>query len=321
MAAETDAPRPVPSTHPDVDEVGHQAVGGRLSIGALSRATGIPTETLRTWEARYGFPVPERRPSGHRVYSASLVDRLRLITEALARGHRASEAVPATDAQIRAMLEACPSIRPGELPDIGDAELEPAIAAVVAFDADTLTRTLLADAARFTLIDFLDRRVAPLVRLVGEAWSRGTLHIRHEHFLSERLGDVLRTLRLRHEDTAKGPPVLFVTPPGEAHALGLQMAALVVASAGCRVVYLGTEVPAEEVGALARDTGARAVAVSFSILSSGDAAARYLDALRGHLPRLTELLAGGEGSPTVNGSAPRVASFATLLEWARRIAV
>ena len=35
-------------------------VGARLSIGALSRATGIAVETLRTWESRYGFPVLPR---------------------------------------------------------------------------------------------------------------------------------------------------------------------------------------------------------------------------------------------------------------------
>jgi hypothetical protein len=32
--------------------------GPWLSIGALSKATGIAVETLRTWELRYGFPVP-----------------------------------------------------------------------------------------------------------------------------------------------------------------------------------------------------------------------------------------------------------------------
>ena len=56
--------------------------GARLSIGALSRATGIPVETLRTWESRYGYPVPERRPSGHRVYPLESVPRLRRIAEA-----------------------------------------------------------------------------------------------------------------------------------------------------------------------------------------------------------------------------------------------
>jgi hypothetical protein len=45
---------------------------GQISIGALSRATGIPVETLRTWEARYGFPIPERKRSGHRVYSGGI---------------------------------------------------------------------------------------------------------------------------------------------------------------------------------------------------------------------------------------------------------
>ena len=89
-------------------EPGHETKGARLSIGALSRATGIPVETLRTWESRYGFPVPERRPSGHRVYPLSIAPRLRRIAEALARGHRAGQVVPASDADLRQLLAAAP---------------------------------------------------------------------------------------------------------------------------------------------------------------------------------------------------------------------
>jgi DNA-binding transcriptional MerR regulator len=40
-----------------------------LSIGEVARRTGIPVATLRMWEARYGFPVPHRRGSGHRRYT------------------------------------------------------------------------------------------------------------------------------------------------------------------------------------------------------------------------------------------------------------
>ena len=50
-----------------------------LSIGVLSRATGIPAETLRTWERRYGFPLPDRKPSGHRLYPAATVKHLRRV--------------------------------------------------------------------------------------------------------------------------------------------------------------------------------------------------------------------------------------------------
>ena len=82
--------------------------GGKLSIGALSRSTGIPVETLRTWERRYGFPVPERKPSGHRVYAVAHVSRLRRIAEALARGHRASEAVSASEKDLTVLLDVTP---------------------------------------------------------------------------------------------------------------------------------------------------------------------------------------------------------------------
>src|SRR5512141_471477 len=85
-----------------------ESKGARLAIGALSRATAIPVETLRTWESRYGFPVPERRPSGHRVYALSTVPRLRRIAEALARGHRAGQVVPASEVELRQILAAEP---------------------------------------------------------------------------------------------------------------------------------------------------------------------------------------------------------------------
>ena len=65
---------------------------------------------------------------------------------------------------------------------------------VKSFDADRLTRTLLGDWGRMTPIDFLEERIAPLVHAVGEGWETGELEIRHEHFLSERVGDLLRSV-------------------------------------------------------------------------------------------------------------------------------
>src|SRR5512135_2285392 len=86
--------------------------GAWLSIGALSRATGIAVETLRTWESRYGFPVPERKPSGHRVYPVSAVPRLRRIAQALALGHRAGQVVGASDDALDRLLETSVGAQP-----------------------------------------------------------------------------------------------------------------------------------------------------------------------------------------------------------------
>lgn len=42
-----------------------------LTISELSARTGVPPATLRSWETRYGFPVPRRQVGGHRRYAAS----------------------------------------------------------------------------------------------------------------------------------------------------------------------------------------------------------------------------------------------------------
>jgi hypothetical protein len=255
--------------------------GPKLSIGALARATGIAIETLRTWENRYGFPVPERKPSGHRVYPLDIVPRLRRIAEALARGHRAGQVVGASDRSLEQLLGGAAPGSAGPSAGVPPAEdLDGLLRLVRAFDAERLSRTLLGDWGRMTPIEFLEQRIAPLVVAVGDGWESGDLEIRHEHFLSERVGDLLRSLRLPFEERASGPLVVLGTLPGEGHGLGLQMAALLLASGGCRILYLGTEVPPPQLASLARDLGARAVAVSVSSASKGSGTVASLRRLR-----------------------------------------
>ena len=43
-------------------------MGTELTIGRVAERTGVPAGTLRIWEARFGFPEPDRAPSGHRRY-------------------------------------------------------------------------------------------------------------------------------------------------------------------------------------------------------------------------------------------------------------
>ena len=56
------------------------------SIGAVGQMLGIAPATLRTWEERYGLPVPERSPGGHRVYSRDQVEQLRFVKAQLDQG-------------------------------------------------------------------------------------------------------------------------------------------------------------------------------------------------------------------------------------------
>lgn len=292
--------------------------GARLSIGALSRATGIPVETLRTWESRYGFPVPERKPSGHRLYPLAAVPRLRRIAEALAVGHRAGQVVTATEAELGDMLDAIPAADPVPAASVRLASQTPEILDLVTrFEAERLTALLLSEWSRTTPVDFLETRIAPVIRSVGEAWETGRLQVRHEHFFSERLADVLRSVRLPFEERARGPLVVLASLPGEEHGLGLQMAALVLAWCGCRILNLGTQTPVDEVAQLVRDLGARAAAISVSQASAGRATNAMLTRLRQRLPKRAALLVGGAGAPGPKPGLQVYRDLRSLEAWAR----
>ena len=278
---------------------------GMLSIGALSAATGIPVDTIRTWERRYGFPIAERKPSGHRLYALSTAPRLRRIAQAIARGHRAAEVVPAPETTVEALLATLPATgrEPQPSPraeaslgprtaDVGGGLLE----AVHAFDGERLKRAFQADWARLGPLEFLEQRAAPFLTAVGQAWEENSLDVRHEHFASSVLGDFLRAVRLPLEDRARGPLAVLATLPGELHGLGLQMSALVFALAGWRTLPLGVDTPVAQIVALAREAPLSAVAVS-CVQQRKRSDAATLRALRQRLPRHVALLVGGSSAP------------------------
>jgi MerR family transcriptional regulator, light-induced transcriptional regulator len=82
-----------------------------LSIGDVVRATGVGEATLRAWERRFGFPEPQREPSGHRRYSTEDVERIARVVEerdrglalpvAIDRARRAATGVPSLFARLR----------------------------------------------------------------------------------------------------------------------------------------------------------------------------------------------------------------------------
>jgi methanogenic corrinoid protein MtbC1 len=304
---------------------GRDETSAWLSIGALGRATGIAVETLRTWESRYGFPLPERKPSGHRLYPLAAVPRLRQIAQALALGHRAGQVVGASEAALGQLLAASPALPPAttDAPETTarPSETAPLLQHVARFEAEGLRRTLVADWARLGPVEFLETRLSPLLEAVGDAWSRGELDVRHEHFLSQQATDLLGSLRHPLEERAQGPLVAYATLPGELHGLGLQMAALMLTVAGCRALYLGTEVPIPQLATLAVELPVRAVAVSVSRASAGAETAALLRRLRGALPRRVRLLTGGRGAPASRVGIELVSSLRALDAWGRRLAL
>ena len=288
---------------------------GVLSIGDLAKATGIRPDTIRSWERKFGLPVPIRLPSGHRRYTEDHVRWLRRVAEALARGHRASVAVNASEEELAKLLD-----DPQEAPD---PEYERILDWMRAYDRPALSDYFHRVWRPLQPLALLDR-VTELARVVGRYWADGHVDIRHEHFLTALLGDLLRRCREDYPVSERDPIAVISSLPGEKHALGLQMSAIVFAWKRYNPYLLGTETPISEMIRSAQELDAAALAVGVSLATGGVDTDRAIRELRLGLPNSIALLVGGAGARRGRWGArgaiyPKdVAALATWLEEHRR---
>ncbi|MCO4747379.1 MAG: MerR family transcriptional regulator [Proteobacteria bacterium] len=266
------------------------AAGTLITIGAVAQATGIPANTLRTWERRYGFPAPTRTGGGQRVYDPSVVDHLRLVRVALDRGHRAKQALSLTADELHALVGGRPVV------DGPHGAMEAWQRAVRDLDGPLFSSLLRQERSKLGALTFLTSRVGPFLKWIGDAWSGGQLEIHQEHFAADHIRSTLDET-WRALSPPGRPQVICATLPGEPHDLGVLMAAVAVATAGLRPLVLPGQTPANQIVASARTVSARAVAISLSDYSAGHDFELPLRSLRESLPPNTALWIGGSGAP------------------------
>lgn len=300
--------------NPPSTGTGAGSVGGhRLwPMGAVTRRTGIGEHTLRAWERRFGFPAPLRLESGHRRYPADQVQQLLLISAALECGYRAGDVVPLDRSQLEELLEGCGALVSGASAGAAPATMDETLEACARFDRRQLMSSLRSDASVLGVRRFLRERVVPMLEEIGNAWAQGRIEIRHEHFFSEILEDVLRGLRADLDASARGRPVLLATLPNEVHGLGLHIVALAVSAAGRSVRILGPKLPVDEIIRAADATDAAAVGLSVSLFSSGSETAAAVVDLRNGLHTETRLWVGGAGASHIEGLPKSVEILSTL---------
>lgn len=271
-----------------------------LTIGALSLASGVPVNTLRTWERRYGFPSSDRSEGGHRLFPPETVARLRLVLRALNAGHRPAQVLSAApEALARLLDETATEIDPPTpargASDQGHARLEAWLSATRALDGAALVRCFGEDAARLGLPRFLDERAIPFLHAVGDGWETGQLTVAHEHFASARLSAFLAGSWRPIADAARGPLVVCATAPGDHHELSLHMVATLLAVAGHRVSYLGSDLPVAEIVRAVQLSGAGVVVMGIS--STAAEPRRSAEALRSFAAPHVRVILGGAGAP------------------------
>jgi len=265
-------------------------------IRAVSRLTGIGIDTLRAWERRYGAVTPTRDDRG-RMYTDADVARLRLLSGAVERGHSIGRLAELSNDQLTELCAAGAAVPPASAPARrAPLETTALLTALRDYDSIGLDQELSRLAAVLRPLDLLQEVLMPVLAQVGDDWHRRRTRIAQEHLMSSTMRNLLGAfLRLyaRRETSVR---LLFATPSGERHEIATLGAAMLAASAGLGVSYLGADLPAREIVDSVEPAGARVLVLGLTTAAADKARERELKSIIRDLPPGIELWTGGRGA-------------------------
>lgn len=256
-------------------------------LRTAARLTGLSPDLLRAWERRYGVVEPVRTPGGTRRYSTADLERLRLVKAAVDAGHRIGHVARLDLDELRRRAT------PARAPEARN--LEPILEALEQFEGAEARRLLSLQLSALGPVRFARDLVLPLIREIGERWADGRIGVASEHLATRVLQSMLGSSLLPGANSLQGPRIVFATPPGEQHELGLQMAALAALGAGANPIYLGADLPVEDLVTAVEGSGAAVLALGLVSLP-GARAEQVVSAIRTRLSLGIRLWIGGSGA-------------------------
>ncbi|MES1244593.1 MAG: cobalamin-dependent protein [Acidobacteriota bacterium] len=262
----------------------------------MARRTGLKPDLIRAWERRYGAVEPGRSATRRRFYSDAEIDRLSLLSRVVRAGHTISQVaqLPNTELEELVARDASAQTSAAEPTDRTGAWLASCLAAVQRLDPCDLEAGFQRASLELSAPELLENLLAPLLETIGEQWRVGTLRPYHEHMASAVIRSFLGTVR--GDVSPLAPVFLAATPARQRHEIGALLATASAAAVGWRVLYLGPDLPPEEIAAAAVHQSARVVALSL-VYPPDDALLRdELRRLRRLIGPRTEVIVGGRAS-------------------------
>jgi methanogenic corrinoid protein MtbC1 len=224
---------------------------------AVVQRTGVPADTFRAWERRYGVPHPSRSSGNQRLYSErdiATINWLRdqtnskvTISQAIALLHLQSSAGMRSDrSDVMAEL-GLPDRRhlqpePSPLREIRDELIE----VLIALDGTGADR-IVDEALAMTSVENVCLRILQdALEEIGERWQHGSANVAIEHFATAYVQRKFGAL-FNHSNPNEGRgPIVAACPEGELHEIGLLLSCLFLSRRGYKILYLGANMPLED---------------------------------------------------------------------------
>lgn len=240
----------------------------RHQIKVVARRTGLSPHLIRMWERRYQTVTPGRSETGRRLYSDEDIERLTLLRQATMAGEAIGRIARLSRLELALLVSSSAKAEPEAYRDrTGNSQqaeyhLEQCLEMVKNLDSVNLESCLLRASVSLGQPVFLEQVLQPLLEKTGDLWSNGHLKVAHEHLASAVIRSLLGSMFVSTPADSGGPLILTTTPAGQLHEFGALMVSVMASSIGWRTMYLGPNLPAEDIAAAVAQRDADAVAIS-----------------------------------------------------------
>lgn len=260
--------------------------------------TGVPADTFRAWERRYGRPHPQRGEGGQRLYSERDIATIRWLRDRTNEGLTISQAVALLESEAEAPVTA-------DQPRSFEALQNELLQALLRFDAANADLILSEAFALYSLDAVCVNIMQTTLVAVGEMWHVGNASVAQEHFTSQFLRRKLLAL-LNIYDVPEGrATVVAACAAGEHHDLGLLLLSLFLVRRHYKVVFLGADVPVEALKQAVDQVHPEIVCISAASPTTGAHARHMARHLLAQHPD-TLVFLGGQGVDQQPQDAPAI---------------
>jgi DNA-binding transcriptional MerR regulator/methylmalonyl-CoA mutase cobalamin-binding subunit len=282
------------------------------TIKQAANRSGVPVDTIRAWERRYGVVAPPRTESGYRLYDEDAIRYLDAMRRLVASGmqpnlaaaelrEKGVDSVPAASGRGDAAPESLRQSGTDDALDDRDRLISRFVSGAAALDEMELAGVVDEIFAKGSFERATSDLLFPALKRLGQAWSAGEVSVAGEHLASHlvqrRLGQFLDASASGNSTRRR---VVVGLPPGSRHELGALAFAVAARRAGMPVAYLGADLPIEDWVTAAKS--ARAAVVGVPTASDRSAAAEVVGSLGIELPQLV-IAVGGNAAEELRGAS------------------
>lgn len=258
----------------------------KYQIKDIENISGIKAHTIRIWEQRYEIFEPERTITNIRYYSDSDLKKLLNIVYLLARGYKISAFKNMSELEINSLVRRM---------SIDDPDSESFLLAMLDYNSQYFDNLLTKSVYNYGVEGSLSKIIYPLIEKVGILWLTGSINPSHEHFFS----NIIRQKLFAWIDSLPEPgenykTFLMFLPYTEQHEIGLLYANYLARLAGHRVVYLGQNVPTEDVINAANVISPDYLLTFFVVNQTAEEINSYLNHISEMLPEFKILFSGNQ---------------------------